>query len=107
MEEIEISKNNKYAEPGNCFYYHQNEDKLFYLKFTGNVAFFAIISGVNLQKEDYLITSMNDIASGSLDLVDKMQLNDFLIPDEINAQQINKKTGSRYNYTSNYVWEFF
>ncbi len=107
MEEIEITKNNKYAEPGNCFYYHQNEDKLFYLKFTGNVAFFAIISGVNLQKEDYLITSMNDIASGSLDLVDKMQLNDFLIPDEINAQQINKKTGSRYNYTSNYVWEFF
>ena len=107
MEEIEISKNNKYAELGNCFYYHQNEDKLFYLKFTGNVAFFAIISGVNLQKEDYLITSMNDISSGSLDLVDKMQLNDFLIPDEINAQQINKKTGSRYNYTSNYVWEFF
>ena len=107
MEEIEISKNNKYAELGNCFYYHQNEDKLFYLKFTGNVAFFAIISGVNLQKKDYLITSMNDISSGSLDLVDKMQLNDFLIPDEINAQQINKKTGSRYNYTSNYVWEFF
>ena len=107
MEEIEISKNNKYAEPGNCFYYHQNEDQLFYLKFTGNVAFFAIISGVNLQKEDHLITIMNDIASGSLDLVDKVQLSDFLIPDEINAQQINKKTGSRYNYTSNYMWEFF
>ncbi len=107
MEEIEISKNNKYAEQGNCFYYHQNQDKLFYLRFTGNVAFFAIISGVNLQKEDHLITVMNDIASNSLDLVDKMQLSDFLIPDKINAQQINKNTGSRYNYTDNYVWEFF
>ncbi len=107
MEEIEISKNYKYAEPGNCSYYHQNEDKLFYLKFTGNVAFFAIISGVNLQKEDHLITIMNDIAIGSLDLLNKMQLSDFLIPDEINAQQINKNTGSRYNYTDNYIWEFF
>ena len=107
MGEIEIYKNNKYAEPGNCIYYQKNEDKLFYLKFTGNVAFFAIISGVNLQKEDHLITIMNDIASGSLDLVDNMHLSDFLIPDDINAQQINKKTGSRYNYTENYVWEFF
>ena len=107
MGEIEIYKNNKYAEPGNCFYYQKNEDKLFYLKFTGNVAFFAIISGVNLQKEDHLITIMNDIASGSLDLVDNMHLSDFLITDDINAQQINKKTGSRYNYTENYVWEFF
>ena len=107
MGEIEIIKNNKYVEPGNCFYYHQNEDKLFYLKFTGNVAFFAIISGVNLQKEDHLITIMNNIASGSLDLVDKVQLGNFLIPDEINARQINKNTGSRYNYTDNYVWEFF
>ena len=35
----------------------------------------------------------------SLDLVDNMHLSDFLIPDDINAQQINKKTGSRYNYT--------
>ena len=50
---------------------------------------------------------MDGIASSSLDLVDKMQLSDFLIPDEINAQQINKNTGSRYNYTDNYVWEFF
>ena len=107
MEEIEISKSNRYAEPGNCSYYQQNEDKLFYLRFTGNVAFFAIISGVNLQKEDHLITIMDGIASSSLDLVDKMQLSDFLIPDEINAQQINKNTGSRYNYTDNYVWEFF
>ena len=50
---------------------------------------------------------MNDIAIGSLDLLNKMQLSDFLIPDEINAQQINKNTGSRYNYTDNYIWEFF
>ena len=107
MEEIEISKNSKYAEPGNCFYYHQNDDKLFYLKFTGDVALFAIISGVNLQEEDHLITIMNDIAIDSLDLLNKMQLSDFLIPDEINAQQINKNTGSRYNYADNYVWEFF
>jgi len=107
MEEIEISTSDKYAEPGNCFYYHQNEDKLLYLRFTGNVAFFANISGVNLQKEDHLITIMNDIASSTLDLVDNMQLSDFLIPDEINTQQINKNTGSRYNYTDNYVWEFF
>ena len=67
-----------------------NEDKLLYLRFTGNVAFFANISGVNLQKEDHLITIMNDIVSSTLDLVDNMQLSDFLTPDEINAQQINK-----------------
>ena len=104
---VQISRNNKYMEPRNCVYYNQNGDKLFYLKFTGNVAFFAIISGVDLQRGDHLITMLDNIASDSLDLVDKEQFNNFLIPDEINVQKINKNTGNRYNYKDNYVWEFF
>ena len=107
IEVVQISRNNKYMEPRNCVYYNQNGDKLFYLKFTGNVAFFAIISGVDLQRGDHLITMLDNIASDSLDLVDKEQFNNFLIPDEINVQKINKNTGNRYNYKDNYVWEFF
>ena len=107
IEEVQISRNNKYMEPGNCIYYNQNGDKLFYLKFTGNVAFFAIISGVDLQRGDHFIAMLDNIALGSLDTVDKVQFSDFLIPDEINVQKINKNTGNRYNYKDNYVWEFF
>ena len=107
IKEVEMSKNNKYMDFGNCVYYKESGDKLFYLKFTGNVAFFAIISGLDLQMEDQLVTIMDDIASGSLDAVGKEQFSDFLIPDEIYVQKINKDTGNRYNYKDNYVWEFF
>ena len=107
IKEVEMSKNNKYMDFENCVYYKESGDKLFYLKFTGNVAFFAIISGLDLQMEDQLVTIMDDIASGSLDAVGKEQFSDFLIPDEIYVQKINKDTGNRYNYKDNYVWEFF
>ena len=107
IDKVEISRNNKYMGSNNCVYYVQAGNKLFYLRFTGNVAFFAIVSNVNLKNEDHLISIMDDVALGSLDLLDQAQLSDFLIPDEINVQKINKNTGNRFNYKDNYVWEFF
>ena len=107
IDKVEISRNSKYMGSNNCVYYVQAGNKLFYLRFTGNVAFFAIVSNVNLKNEDHLISIMDDVALGSLDLLDQAQLSDFLIPDEINVQKINKNTGNRFNYVDNYVWEFF
>ncbi len=107
IDKVEISRNSKYMGSNNCVYYAQAGNKLFYLRFTGNVAFFAIVSNVNLKNEDHLISIMDDVALGSLDLLDQAQLSDFLIPDEINVQKINKNTGNRFNYVDNYVWEFF
>ncbi len=107
LDKIEISKNKKYLAQSNCAFTSLNGDKLFYLKFTANVAFFAIINGVNLQNEKDLISIMDNIASGSFNILDQARLKNFLIPDDINAYKINKNTGNRYNYKDDYVWEFF
>ena len=107
LDKIEISKNKKYLAQSNCVFTSLNGDKLFYLKFTANVAFFAIINGVNLQNEKDLISIMDNIASGSFNILDQARLKNFLIPDDINAYKINKNTGNRYNYKDDYVWEFF
>ena len=107
LDKIEISKNKKYLAQSNCVFTSLNGDKLFYLKFTANVAFFAIINGINLQNEKDLISMMDNIASGSFNILDQARLKNFLIPDDINAYKINKNTGNRYNYKDDYVWEFF
>ena len=107
LDKIEISKNKKYMAQSNCVFTSLNGDKLFYLKFTANVAFFAIINGVNLQNEKDLISIMDNIANGSFNILDQARLKNFLIPDDINAYKINKNTGNRYNYKDDYVWEFF
>ena len=91
----------------NCVFTGLNGDKLFYLKFTANVAFFAIIKGVNLQNKKDLISIMDNIANGSFSILDQARLKNFLIPDDIKVHKINKNTGNRYNYKDNYVWEFF
>tara|TARA_A200000113_G_scaffold197570_1_gene189217 strand:+ start:116 stop:1912 length:1797 start_codon:yes stop_codon:yes gene_type:complete len=107
LDKIEIGKNKKYMAQSNCVFTSLNGDKLFYLKFTANVAFFAIINGVNLQNEKDLISIMDNIANGSFNILDQARLKNFLIPDDINAYKINKNTGNRYNYKDDYVWEFF
>jgi len=107
LDKIEISKNKKYMAHSNCVFTGLNGDKLFYLKFTANVAFFAIIKGVNLQNKKDLISIMDNIANGSFSILDQARLKNFLIPDDIKVHKINKNTGNRYNYKDNYVWEFF
>ena len=107
LDKMQISKDKKYMAQSNCGFTSLNGDKLFYLKFTANVAFFAIINGVNLQNQKDLISIMDNIANGSFNILDQVRLKNFLIPDDINAYKINKNTGSRYNYKDDYVWEFF
>ena len=107
LDKMQISKDKKYMAQSNCGFTSLNGDKLFYLKFTANVAFFAIINGVNLQNEKDLISIMDNIADGSFNIIDQARLTNFLIPDDINAYKINKNTGNRYNYKDDYVWEFF
>ncbi len=107
MDKVEMSENMKYLASKNCSFSDLKNDKFFYLKFSGNVAYFAIISGDNIQVADHLITLMNETASESLKMLNPAELKDFLIPDNIQIYKINKSTGNRYDYADDFSWEFF